>query len=84
VALAYNLSYSGGRDQEDQGSKPAWANSLSDPISKNPFTEKRTSGQAQGVNLEFKLWCCKKKRKNRQKRGEDLIRNLKYGRHYLY
>jgi hypothetical protein len=27
VAHAYNPSYVGGRDQEDQGSKPAWANS---------------------------------------------------------
>jgi hypothetical protein len=27
VAHAYNLSYSGGRDQEDSSSKPAWANS---------------------------------------------------------
>jgi hypothetical protein len=25
VAHACNLSYSGGRDQEDQGSKPVWA-----------------------------------------------------------
>jgi hypothetical protein len=28
VAHAYNPSYSGGRDQEDRGSKPAQANSL--------------------------------------------------------
>jgi hypothetical protein len=27
VAHAYNLSYSGGRDQEDQSLRPAWANS---------------------------------------------------------
>jgi hypothetical protein len=27
VAHACNSSYSGGRDQEDRGSKPAWANS---------------------------------------------------------
>jgi hypothetical protein len=27
-----NPSYSGGRDLEDCGSKPAWANSLRDPI----------------------------------------------------
>jgi hypothetical protein len=26
VAHAYNPNYSGGRDQEDFGSKPAWAN----------------------------------------------------------
>jgi hypothetical protein len=35
VAHACNPSYSGGRDLEDQGSKPAQANSLRDPISKN-------------------------------------------------
>jgi hypothetical protein len=34
VAHACNPSYSGGRDQEDRGSKPAWANSFRDPISK--------------------------------------------------
>jgi hypothetical protein len=36
VAHACNPSYSGGRDQEDHGLKPAWENSLRDPISKNP------------------------------------------------
>jgi hypothetical protein len=36
VAHACNPSYSGGRDQEDRGSKPVWANSSWDPISKNP------------------------------------------------
>jgi hypothetical protein len=34
VAHAYNPSYSGGRDQEDHGLKPAWANSSQDPILK--------------------------------------------------
>jgi hypothetical protein len=36
VAQAYNPSYSGGRDQEDHGSKPAQAYSSQDPTSKNP------------------------------------------------
>jgi hypothetical protein len=36
VALFYNPSYSGGRDQEDSGSKPPRANSSQDPVSKNP------------------------------------------------
>jgi hypothetical protein len=35
VAHAWNPSYSGGRDQEDCGSKPAWANS-----SMRPYFEK--------------------------------------------
>jgi hypothetical protein len=37
---ACNPSYSGGRDQEDHGSKPALPNSLRDPISKKPITKK--------------------------------------------
>jgi hypothetical protein len=40
VAHACNPSYSGGRDLEDRGSNPAWANSSQDPISKTPFTIK--------------------------------------------
>jgi hypothetical protein len=40
VAHACNPSYSGGRQQEDCSSKPAWANSLQDPISKKHFTKK--------------------------------------------
>jgi hypothetical protein len=53
VAHAYNPSYSGVTDQEDQGSKPAQANSLRDPISKIPIT-KRNDGVAQGEGPEFK------------------------------
>jgi hypothetical protein len=34
VAHVCNPSYSGSRDQEDPGSKPAWANSWQDPILK--------------------------------------------------
>jgi hypothetical protein len=40
VARACNPSYSGGRDKEDYGSKPAWANSSQDPISKNTHPKK--------------------------------------------
>jgi hypothetical protein len=40
VAHSYNPSYSGGRDQEDWGSKSAQANSSQDPISKNPSLKK--------------------------------------------
>jgi hypothetical protein len=48
VAHAYNLSYSGGRDQEDHSSKPAWTNGSQDHISKNP-SQKSTDGVAQLV-----------------------------------
>jgi hypothetical protein len=34
VTHTCNLSYWGGRDQEDGGWKPSWANSLGDPILK--------------------------------------------------
>jgi hypothetical protein len=48
VAHACNPSYSRGRDQEDGGSKPTWANSLRDPILKIYFT-KKGCGVAQGA-----------------------------------
>jgi hypothetical protein len=40
VTHTCNSSYSGDRDQEDCGSKPARANSLRDPISKKSITKK--------------------------------------------
>jgi hypothetical protein len=52
-AHSCNPSYSGGRDQEDCSSKPVWANSLRDPISKQLIT-KRSGGVAQGIGPEFK------------------------------
>jgi hypothetical protein len=39
-AYACNPNYSGGRDQEDLGSKPAWANNSQDTISKNSSQKK--------------------------------------------
>jgi hypothetical protein len=39
VGSCHNPSYSGGRDQGDQGSKPARVNSLQDSTSKNPNTK---------------------------------------------
>jgi hypothetical protein len=53
VAHTCNPCYSGGRDQEDHGSKPAWVNSLKDPILKTP-SQKKAGGVAQGVGPEFK------------------------------
>jgi hypothetical protein len=40
VAHTYNPSYSGGRDQEDLGSKPVQGNSWRDPILKKRIIEK--------------------------------------------
>jgi hypothetical protein len=48
VAHACKPSYSGGRGQEDHGSKPAEENSLRHPISKNP-SQKKAGGMAQVV-----------------------------------
>jgi hypothetical protein len=41
MAYACNPSYSGGRDQEDHGLKPAQANSSQYPILKIPNTKKK-------------------------------------------
>jgi hypothetical protein len=53
VVHAYNLSYSGGRDQKDCDLKPVQANSSRDPISNKP-SQKWAGEVAQGVGLEFK------------------------------
>jgi hypothetical protein len=57
VPHACNSSYSGDRDEQDQGLKPARTNSLHDPILKKPIThtKKTTSEVAQDVGPEFKL-----------------------------
>jgi hypothetical protein len=55
VAHACNPNYSGGRDQEDQGSKPALANSLKDSISKKAITKQGwAGGVAHGIGPDFK------------------------------
>jgi hypothetical protein len=46
VVLACNSAYSGGRYQEDRGSKPAQANKSQDPISKLP-KRRNVAGVAQ-------------------------------------
>jgi hypothetical protein len=65
MAHFYNPSYLGGRDQEDQGLKPAQANSLWDPSLKIPNT-KRAGGVAPGVGPEFKPQYHKKKKKKKK------------------
>jgi hypothetical protein len=62
VTHAHNPSYLGGRDQEDCGSKPAWANSARNPILKIPNT-KMVGELAQGVGSEFKSQYWEKKKK---------------------
>jgi hypothetical protein len=63
VAHTCNLSYSGGRDQEDLSSKSAQANSLRDPILKKNH-KKRTEGVAQGIGPKFKPQYKKKSKIN--------------------
>jgi hypothetical protein len=62
VAHACNPSYSGGRNQEDHSSKPAWGNSSQDPISKNPITKNWGGGVAQGESPELKPQYHKKRK----------------------
>jgi hypothetical protein len=50
VAHTCNPSYSGGRDQEDGGSKPALANSSGDPTSKIPITKQGWQKGMEEVN----------------------------------
>jgi hypothetical protein len=59
-------SYSGGSNQEDHSSKPAWTNSWWGPISKKPdIKEDWWSGS--NCRLEFKPQYCKKKKKRRKR-----------------
>jgi hypothetical protein len=59
-------SYSGGSNQEDHSSKPAWTNSWWGPISKKPdIKEDWWSGS--NCRLEFKPQYCKKKKKKGEK-----------------
>jgi hypothetical protein len=53
VAHTCNPNYSGGRNQEDPGSKPAQGNSSQDPILKNIIT-KKAGRVAQSVGPVFK------------------------------
>jgi hypothetical protein len=57
---ACNPSYSGGREQEDHGLKPTWANSSQDPISKT-LHKNRAGTVAQCEGPEFKPQYQKKK-----------------------
>jgi hypothetical protein len=68
VSHTYNPRYSGGRDQEDHGSKSTQANSLQDLISKTP-SHKRAGGVAQDVGPEFKPQYCKKKKKLKKEKN---------------
>jgi hypothetical protein len=54
VVHAYNPSYSGGRDQEDCGSKPSRMNSSMRPYLEENLSWQSTGGLAQGESPKFK------------------------------
>jgi hypothetical protein len=66
VPHACNPSYLGGRDQEGHCLKPAWENSLRDPILKIAIT-KRAGGVAQGEGPAFKRQYCRGKKRERER-----------------
>jgi hypothetical protein len=68
VTHACNPSYSGGRDQENQGLKPARASSSGDPISKKYPSQKRAGGMVQGEGPKFRPQYHKKKQKTKKTR----------------
>jgi hypothetical protein len=51
---ACNPSYSGGRDQEDGGSKPAQENNSMRPYFEKTLHKNRDGGVARGVGPEFR------------------------------
>jgi hypothetical protein len=73
VAHAYNPSYSGGRDQEDRGLKPAWGKRSKDPISKHP-SQKRAGGMAQGIGPEFKPQYKKKNKVKLELKTDEMVK----------
>jgi hypothetical protein len=63
VAHACNSSYSGGKDQEDLGSKPAQANNSMSTYLKKTLHKNRAGGVVQGEGPKFKPQYQKKKKK---------------------
>jgi hypothetical protein len=63
VAHACNPCYSGGRDQEDHGLKPVWANSSTKPYLKKPFTKTGLVEWLKIKNLSSSPSTTKKKKK---------------------
>jgi hypothetical protein len=68
VAHICNPSNPRGRDQEDRGLKPAWANCSTRPYLKKTHHKKRAGGVAQGIALSSNLSTIQKKR---QKNGKS-------------
>jgi hypothetical protein len=75
VAHTYNTNYSEGRGQEDYYSKPAWANSSTDPISKISNTKKGWQSGSSGRMLAYQVWGPERETKTETER--DLHTNEK-------
>jgi hypothetical protein len=50
-----NPIHSGGSDEEEHSSKPAWASSSQDLILKKTHHKEKADGLAQGISPEFKI-----------------------------
>jgi hypothetical protein len=61
MAHACNPSYSGSKDKEDCGLKPAQANSSEDTITRKKNHKNRAGRVAQGEGPEFKIQYLKRK-----------------------
>jgi hypothetical protein len=68
VAHACNPNYSGGRDHQDQGSKPAQANSPRNLISKKNHHKKGLVERLKVLALSSNLSTAKKKKKDKSRR----------------
>jgi hypothetical protein len=76
VAHAYNPSYSGGKDQEDLGSKLAWANSSTSPYLQKPYTKIGLVEWPKVKALSSTPTTAKKKKKKRKKEKEKSNQEL--------
>jgi hypothetical protein len=83
LAHNHNPNYSGDRDQEDGGSKPAWANSSCEPASKNNQHKKVLAEWLKKYSTHlasFRPWVQtpvppKKEKRKKENWERDIIRN---------
>jgi hypothetical protein len=71
AAHTCNPSYSGGRDQEDLGSKPVWANGFERPYLKKTHHKKGLVEWLKVKALSSNTSTAKKKRKRKRRRKES-------------
>jgi hypothetical protein len=84
VTHACNPTYSGGRDQEDHGWSPAWANRsiVCEALYWKKLSQKRKSGVVQGVDPEFQPQYCKQN-KTKWKKPQNKAKQKKPQWHQL-